>query len=71
MIHAIFNEILQMSIASVLVIAVILIIRILLKRFPRIFSYMLWGILLIRLLLPFSLEISYREIGEQIIFQDE
>lgn len=71
MIHAIFNEILQMSIASVLVIAVILIVRIPLKRFPRIFSYMLWGILLIRLLMPFSLEISYREIGEQIVFQDE
>ena len=51
-----FITILNMSItASIAALAVIL-ARILLKRAPKIFSYMLWGVVLFRLVAPFSIE---------------
>jgi len=53
---SIFIGILNMSlIASVVALAVIL-IRFPLKRAPKIFSYALWGIVLFRLLCPFTFE---------------
>ena len=67
MLHAIFREILQMSIAASIVIVMILIVRLFMKRLPKVFSYALWSIVLFRLLLPFSYELPYRSIPTQFI----
>ena len=52
----IFLTVLKMSITSSYVIVFVLIARLLLKRCPKIFSYMLWGVVLFRLLCPISFE---------------
>ena len=46
---------LDMSIAGAFIAAVIILLRIPLRKAPRRYSYMLWAILGIRLLCPFSL----------------
>lgn len=48
-----------MSITASIVIIVILILRLLLWKVPKRFSYMLWGIVLFRLLCPVSLSSAY------------
>lgn len=52
----VFITVLKMSITSSYVILFVLTVRLLLKRCPKIFSYMLWGIVLFRLLCPVSFE---------------
>ncbi len=53
-IEQIFITILNMSITGSYIIAVILILRLLLKKAPKIFSYCLWAVAGLRLLCPFS-----------------
>lgn len=50
-----FLEVVNMSITASIVLAVVLVLRLLLVRAPRRFSYLLWGIVLFRLLCPVSL----------------
>lgn len=50
-----FLGIVNMSITASIVLAVVLVLRLLLARAPRRFSYLLWGIVLFRLLCPVSL----------------
>lgn len=52
--YEIFRVILQMSFAASIVIFVVMIVRFFMKKMPKIFSYMLWGIALFRLLCPIS-----------------
>ena len=49
-----FIEILNMSLTACIVIAAVLIVRLFLKKLPRIFSYALWAVVLFRLLCPVS-----------------
>lgn len=56
MLEQIFLEVMDMSRAASLVIVFVFLIRILLKRFPKYLSYMLWGVVLFRLLCPVTLE---------------
>ena len=49
-----FADILKMSILASIPIIVLLLLRPVLKKFPRIFAYLLWGIVLFRLLSPVS-----------------
>ena len=51
-----FLQILNMSITSSYVILFVIIARLLLKKAPKIFSYMLWTVVLFRLVCPFSFE---------------
>mgnify|MGYP003291737614 FL=1 len=53
-----FTYVLWMSLIATIVIIILLLLRPLLKKFPRIFSYLLWGIVLFRLLCPVSFESS-------------
>ena len=53
-----FTYVLWMSLIAAIVIIVLLLLRPMLKKFPRIFSYLLWGIVLFRLLCPVSFESS-------------
>ena len=52
---AIFERVLNMSLTGSIVIAVVLLARLLLRRAPKIYSYMLWTVVLFRLLCPISL----------------
>ena len=53
--QAVFAKILNMSITSSIVIAVVLLVRLFLKRAPKIYSYALWAVVLFRLLCPLSI----------------
>ena len=54
-----FITILNMSIASSIVILAVLLLRLFLKRAPRIFSYILWIVVFLRLLCPFLPETNW------------
>lgn len=56
MLDGLFLSVLNMSIAASLVILVVLLVRLLLKKAPKIFSYALWAVVLFRLICPFSFE---------------
>lgn len=53
---ALFLKILNMSITSSYVILCVILARFLLKKAPKVFSYMLWSVVLFRLICPFSFE---------------
>ena len=56
----IFTTILNMSLTASIIILIVLLARLCLKKVPKIFSYILWGVVLFRLLCPvsFSLPVS-------------
>ena len=56
MLDKLFLQILNMSFTASFVIAFVLLIRLLLKKTPKIFSYALWSVVLFRLVCPFSFE---------------
>lgn len=53
--HSWFPKILDMSLTGSVVICVVLLLRLILKRAPRVFSYALWAVVLFRLLCPVTL----------------
>lgn len=55
----IFLTILSMSTTASFVIVGIILIRLLLKKAPAIFSYVLWGVVLVKLVCPFSPEARF------------
>ena len=60
---SVFERLLNMSITGSIVIAVVLLARLCLKRAPKIYSYLLWSVVLFRLLCPvsFSSDVSVLE----------
>ncbi|MEA4987790.1 MAG: M56 family metallopeptidase, partial [Anaerovorax sp.] len=56
MLDYLFLRILNMSFIASIVILLVLIVRLFLKKAPKIFSYLLWSVVLFRLLCPFSFE---------------
>ena len=54
-IQALFGQVLNLSFAGSIAIIAVLLIRVLLHKAPRIFSYMLWGVVLVRLLCPVTI----------------
>ena len=70
-----FLQIINMSITSSYVILFVLVIRFLLKKAPKVFSYGLWSIVFLRLVFPFSFEsifslirINTKSIPQEIIY---
>lgn len=57
MLEQIFLKVLDMSWEAGIVIVIVSIVRILLKRFPKYLSYMLWSVVLFRLLCPVTFEL--------------
>ena len=57
----VFIEVLNMGLTASVMIAGVFLVRLLLKKAPKIYSYVLWSIVLFRLLCPvsFETEISY------------
>lgn len=70
-------RILNMSIAAGIIIIIVMLVRLLLKRAPKTFSYALWGIVLFRLLCPSTLSVfnllntADRNAGEITFVSDE
>ena len=58
MLEQIFLKVLDMSRTAGMIIVIVCIARILLKRFPKCISYMLWSAVLFRLLCPATLELG-------------
>lgn len=56
MVEKIFLQILNMSFTASFVIIFVLIARLFLKKSPKVLSYALWGVVLFRLICPFSFE---------------
>ena len=53
---AVFREILSMSFTAGFCVLAVALVRLFLKKTPRVFSYALWAVVLFRLLCPFSFE---------------
>lgn len=56
MLEQLFLTVLNMSFAGSVVLLVVLLLRLLLKKAPKVFSYTLWTVVFFRLACPFSLE---------------
>lgn len=56
MFEALFLQVLNMSFTVSMVILFVLLARLPLRKAPKLFSYMLWSVVLFRLICPFSLE---------------
>ncbi len=56
MLDTVFMQVIDMTKASSIVIVLILLVRLLMKKAPKIFSYALWAVVLFRLLCPVSIE---------------
>ena len=54
MIESVFVRALSMSLTAGVIVLAVLLIRLALRRAPRIFSYVLWAAVLFRLLCPVS-----------------
>ncbi len=70
--NAVFLKILNMSIAASWLIAVVILIRFLLKKAPKWISCVLWALVALRLLIPFSFEssLSLLPSGETISYKN-
>lgn len=55
----IFLTVLNMSITGSYMIAFVMFLRLFLKRVPKVFSYSMWGIVLVRLMIPFSFSSTF------------
>lgn len=56
MLDKVFMDVLDMSITGTIVIAAVLLARFFLKKAPKVISYALWSVVLLRLLCPVSIE---------------
>ncbi len=56
MLETVFLKLLNMSFTASIVIAFVLAVRIVLQKAPKVFSYLLWSVVLFRLISPFSFE---------------
>lgn len=64
--QSVFLSVLGMSLVASLVILAVILVRLLLKKAPKIFSYVLWAVVLFRLLCPFSFESILSVIPKEI-----
>lgn len=58
-----FPKLLNMSLTASAAILFVMLIRLLLKKMPKVISYALWGIVLVRLLCPVSIESDFSMFG--------
>jgi len=66
MLSKIFSHVLHMSLTATVVIVAVCVARLFLKRAPKIYSYLLWALVLFRLLCPFSLVTSFSVIPDSV-----
>ena len=63
MMEKLFIQTLNMSLTASFVILGVLLLRVFLKRAPKIFSYLLWSVVLFRLLCPVSFSLGFSLLG--------
>lgn len=56
---ALFLKIFNMSVSASWIVAAVLVLRLCLRRAPKWWSVLLWGIVAVRLVLPFSIESTW------------
>ena len=61
--YELLPKILNMSLTASVIIVTVLILRVLLRRAPRIYSYMLWAVVLFRLLCPITINTPLSVLG--------
>ena len=66
MLSKIFSHVLHMSLTATVVIVAVCLARLFLKRAPKIYSYLLWALVLFRLLCPVSLVTSFSVIPDSV-----
>ena len=57
--EAVFVKLLNLSIQASLLIVVIMLLRVMLRKSPKWVRCLLWGLVAVRLVFPFSIESSY------------
>lgn len=63
MLEKVFVGILNMSLTAGIMIPFVMVLRLLLRRAPKIFSYVLWAVVLFRLICPFSFSAAFSLLG--------
>lgn len=63
-----FPDLLEVNLTASIVILFVICARLFLRRAPKIFSYVLWAIVLLRLLVPISIESSVSVVPERTAF---
>lgn len=63
MLEKLFIGILNMSLTAGIIIPFVMVLRLLLRRAPKIFSYVLWAVVLFRLVCPFSFSAAFSLLG--------
>ena len=66
MLQELFIKVITMSLTAVPIILVVMLARMALRAAPKMISYALWSVVIFRLLCPFSFEMSYSFVPEQI-----
>ena len=61
--NGVFSAVLNMSITASVMIGIILVVRLLLRKTPKLFSYILWSVVLFRLLCPISFTTDFSLLG--------
>ena len=60
-----FIEVLNMSISASFVALSIMLLRLLMKKFPKKYSYLLWAVVFFRLAFPFNIQIPFSIVPTQ------
>ena len=68
--ESLFRIVLQMSITAGYVILVVMVLRLLMHRMPKKYSYSLWAVVLFRLCCPITLSSVFSVFMETIPYQD-
>lgn len=66
----IFLTVLNMSITASYCILFVCFVRLLMKKLPKIYSYLLWLVVAFRLICPFAVESGFSLVGERFVNQE-
>lgn len=78
MLETVFLKVFNMSFTAGFVILIVLAARVLIKKLPKIYSYLLWSVVLIRLLIPVSVQsmfsllpVNPMPVTKELLFSEE
>ncbi len=67
----IFSKVLEMSYSASIVITIVLVFRMFMRKAPKIYSYMLWSVVLFRLIVPVNIESKYSVVpNNEVVIQN-
>ena len=62
----VFLTVCHLAVVASFVMAAVMAVRLLLKKAPKIFTMLLWGLVALRLILPFSVESAFSLVPKQV-----